>query len=144
MAVHTIVVGTDGSEGSLRAVVWVAELAARLPEVTVVLVHAIGLLTHITPTPEPSGPHSEEILELLRGEWSAPLRSTGATVRHVARAGDPVGVLLTVGAEVGADLLVVGSRGAGAPVGVTLGSTSQQVVHDSTVPVLVVPPSLPA
>jgi nucleotide-binding universal stress UspA family protein len=47
-------------------------------------------------------------------------------------------VLLTVAAEEGADLLVVGRRGAGRNVG-TLGSTSEAILAASTVPVVILP-----
>ena len=51
-----------------------------------------------------------------------------------------VGLFLAVAAEEGADLLVVGRRGAGRNVG-PLGSTSEAILAASTVPVVILPHS---
>jgi nucleotide-binding universal stress UspA family protein len=52
--------------------------------------------------------------------------------------GSPVDAILDLGEEIGADLLVVGSRGHGTLERLILGSVSEGVVHHSTRPVLVV------
>jgi nucleotide-binding universal stress UspA family protein len=51
--------------------------------------------------------------------------------------GGPAEALLKAGEE--ADLVVVGSRGLGGFSGLLLGSTSSQVIHHATCPVVMVP-----
>ena len=57
-----------------------------------------------------------------------------ADARGVASA-----ALLDVAEKEGADMIVVGSHGAGALRGIVLGSTPYKLLHQSRVPVLVVP-----
>lgn len=54
------------------------------------------------------------------------------------RYGDPGPVICDVAAEVGADVVVVGSHGSGVVRRVLVGSVSQHVVHHAPCPVLVV------
>jgi nucleotide-binding universal stress UspA family protein len=52
--------------------------------------------------------------------------------------GDPVGKLLEA-AEMGVDLLVLGSRGFGPVMRLLIGSVSSHVIRQASCPVLVVP-----
>jgi nucleotide-binding universal stress UspA family protein len=123
MTVSTIAVGVDASPDARRAFEWAADLARALPA-ELVVVHAVGLLEH--------GSHDAHA-------WFDALDAPGVHLRRILRDGPPAQTLQAVGNEVGADLLVVGSRGIGGAPSRLLGSTSTQVVHEATVPVVVVP-----
>ena len=63
-------------------------------------------------------------------------------VQWMALDGDPCSVLLRVaGPPTSADLLVVGTRGAGKHSGTILGSTSLELAETATTPLTVVPMS---
>jgi nucleotide-binding universal stress UspA family protein len=55
---------------------------------------------------------------------------------------NPARELLRLAKERGADAIVMGSHGRGGFGRMILGSVSQRVVHDATVPVIIVPPHL--
>jgi nucleotide-binding universal stress UspA family protein len=55
---------------------------------------------------------------------------------------NPARELLRLAKERGADAIVMGSRGRGGFGSMILGSVSQRVVHEATVPVIIVPPHL--
>jgi len=135
------VVGVDGSADSAEAVCFAASLATSLGA-EVVAVHALGLLDQLEPggPKVPTQPHRDEIAAKVAGEWIAPLAEAGAAHRSVLRDGNPVDVVLQVVDEVGADLVVLGSRGVGGSPIQLLGSTSTQVVQQAPCPVTVVPP----
>lgn len=138
MSFDRIVVGVDGSENSAAAVTWVAEHAGVTTEV--IAVHALGLLDRVeTETPVPTQPHREEIREKFEHTWCAPLERANVRPRRVIRDGNPVDVLLAVGDEEDADVVVVGSRGLGGYPELLLGSTSTQVAQLATRPVVIVP-----
>ncbi|MDX2223937.1 MAG: universal stress protein [Rhodospirillaceae bacterium] len=59
-------------------------------------------------------------------------------VRQVLSSDHPAAAIAAAAAEAGADLIVMGSRGLGRLKGFLLGSVSQQVVHDSACPCLIV------
>jgi nucleotide-binding universal stress UspA family protein len=139
MRIERIVVGVDGSPNSLVAVEWAAGLA-RLVDAEVVAVHALSLLEPLgSGDPVPSFPHRDEIRHLLTTVWCAPLDLAGVRSRRLLRDGTAVSVLLAVGDEVDADLLVVGSRGLGANPNLLLGSTSAQVAQNARRPLTIVP-----
>jgi nucleotide-binding universal stress UspA family protein len=123
MTVRTIAVGVDGSAEAHRAFDWAAALARPL-DADLVVVHAVGLLEH----------RAHEQLD-----WLEALDAAGVRIRTVVRDGNPALLLQAIGREVGADLLVVGSRGIGGGPSRVLGSTSAQLVQESDVPVVVVP-----
>ena len=139
MGVKCIVVGTDGSEHARRAVQWAADLAAQTGA-TVVATHAVGLLVPTPAGPVPSGPLHEELLGRLEGEWTDALRAAGVAARCRLEEGGAVTAVLRVADDEGADLVVVGSRGAGGFSALHLGSTSHQVALYSDRPVTIVPP----
>jgi len=136
-----VVVGVDGSANSRRAVEWAAGLAARV-DAEVVAVHALGLLERLdTGAPVPTEEHRDEIVERFQTAWCAPLDEAGVANRRIVRYGPPADVLLELAEEVGADLVVVGSRGVSDRPELLLGSTSARVAQHARQPVVIVPPT---
>ncbi len=144
-AYQTIVVGTDGSETSLRAVDRAGALAADA-QATLLIVCAY----------EPaSAKDVAAAQDTLRGEGyrivgSAPAeenlqagrdraRASGAMkIETVAEPGVATSVLRDVAKERGADLLVVGNRGLNSISGRILGSVPLDVARRAGIDVLVV------
>jgi len=131
--IQTVAVGFDGSSDAEAAVRWALSLA-RQTELAVVLVHAVGLL-------EPTRhPHVVDDLETAMNRLINESGVTASRVRLEIVDGDACSVLLRCAEDpLRADLLVVGSRGAGAHAGLLLGSTSLELAEHSTIPVVVVP-----
>jgi nucleotide-binding universal stress UspA family protein len=139
-----IVVGVDGSEHAHRALDWaMREAAARhvdLTVLTVVPAQASPWTGH--PLTVPDGDAAverarEAIQEAVTKSASELGDSQPASVTVNAFAGFPARSLIE--ASQTADLVVVGSRGAGGFATLLLGSTSQQVSHHSACPVVIVP-----
>lgn len=138
-----IVVGVDGSPGSLVALRWAAEEArvhgAKLRAVASWHASAVSSLPAWGVAEPP-----EVAIEALRDGLTETLAAEGVggqggpEVEGVVVEGHPAGALLE--AAEGADLLVVGTRGHGGFAGLVLGSVSQHVVSHATCPVVVVPP----
>lgn len=140
MTIRRILVALDGSDNARRALAWTIELA-RIVEAEVVAVHAVGLLTKTAEgETQPSAAHRGEIVELFEQTWCQPLRDAGLPVTAIARDGNPVAVVLGAATDLGADLVVLGSRGVGGLPEQLLGSTSHQVAERSSCPVVIVPP----
>jgi nucleotide-binding universal stress UspA family protein len=140
------VVGTDGSETAERAVEHAAGLAATL-DATLVVVTAY----RSQPDQEITGPPSRVPGEL---EWAA-TASAGAeevagraaraaarvgasSVRVRTQAGDAATVLGEVSDEVGAGLVVVGSRGMSSATRFVVGSVANSLSHRADRDVLIV------
>jgi nucleotide-binding universal stress UspA family protein len=139
----TVVVGTDGSETSFRAVERAAALAA---DTGATLVIACAYF------PERPDPHTRDVLgdEAYQVTGSAPADETVRRARELALAagavkidtvavqGKPADTLCRVVDERGADLLVVGNRGLNTLAGRIIGSVPLDVVRHAPVDVLVV------
>ncbi|HEV8064657.1 MAG TPA: universal stress protein [Acidimicrobiales bacterium] len=133
-----IVVAVDGSDSSLEAVKWAAGLARSL-QCEVVAVHALGLLEQIgsQAEPVPVEGHRQEIDNAFAERWCQPLMAAGVVYSRRLEYGRPADVILRHAQE--ADLIVLGHRRDRPRTGMIIGSTSAQVVQDSTCPVVVVP-----
>ena len=70
--------------------------------------------------------------------YAEDLRNRGLTVETVVREGYPVTVIEDEAAAVGADLIVIGTRGHGGLKHLLLGSIAERVVQKSPCPVLTV------
>jgi nucleotide-binding universal stress UspA family protein len=143
-----IVVGVDGSAHALRALEWAMREAA---------MHRADL-TVLTVNPAMASPWTGRRLT-MPGEAEAKEQSRQAVEQAIAQAaleiGDqqPVSVTVTVfsgfparaliDASRDADLIVIGSRGAGGFESLLLGSISSQVTHHSECPVVIVPSDRP-
>jgi nucleotide-binding universal stress UspA family protein len=137
-----IVVGVDGSEGSLHALCW-AGREARLRGATLEVVVAWTYPTPVLLVPvAPDPPQVKELRQHARDLVERALEKAADDVaginidRRVIEGDTPV-VLMEQAKD--ADLLVVGSRGLGGFRGLLLGSVSHQCVVHSKTPVVVVP-----
>lgn len=138
-----VVVGVDGSEDARTAAEWaLREAAAHGGRLVVVHAWNLPALASASETliAVPLQDLQQSAEELLEREV-AHLRRFGSTPAIDTRLeyGSAVTALLAAAAE--ADMVVVGSRGAGRVVGLLLGSVSQAVVTRAECPVLVIPPS---
>jgi len=138
-----IVVGIDGSGHSRRALEWaLREAAIRRVPLTVITVHETyagyrggGV---IYPGDHAAAERArragqlevEKALEELGGS-----RPESVTVQ--ARSGTPAHELLSAARD--ADMIVVGSRGAGGFAWLLMGSVSTQVSHHAHCPVVIIP-----
>jgi nucleotide-binding universal stress UspA family protein len=145
-AYQTILVGTDGSESSMRAVdraaAIAADQAAKLIIVTAHLpVHEEGRY----PSP-PGTDHGENYRLVGEAPYYAILQDArerahlaGATdVEERPVVGAPITVLVEVAEELHADLLVVGNFGLNSVAGRLLGSVPSEVSRKSKTDVLIV------
>jgi len=137
-----IVVGHDGSEDATVAVRHAARLAARLG----LTLHVVRAWT-LTNAPRPASmtvgyvPPVDDFEKAVLDELTAQVEAIGlpevCTVELHATRGQSTERLLE--AAEGAEMLVVGARGGGGFRGLRFGSTADQAVRYSSVPVLVVP-----
>jgi nucleotide-binding universal stress UspA family protein len=136
-----VVVGVDGSEGSMAALRVAAEEArSRSARLRIVVAWHIPLAVYTDGLPPPDEITSD-LQETAQGiakqaEEAVP---AGVDFEVRLREGQPQDVLLEEGE--GAEVLVVGSRGLGAFSRLVLGSVSQHVSHHATCPVVIVPPT---
>lgn len=137
-----VLVATDGSSDSLRAVEWAARLA---------VAHHSELVVMTAFVPEGSELPPDRVAELEAGRenellaWSAPARTIAAeggeprTVRTVLRHGDVSTAVRDLGDELGADIVVIGRAGSsGGPGLLALGSTAEDLAHHVERPLAVV------
>jgi nucleotide-binding universal stress UspA family protein len=141
-----IVVGVDGSDCSKAALKW-AITQAHLTQATVEAVAAwqdpmmfgygVGVgLAPVFLAEDSLQTITEKVLDETIGEL-APDADRPVQVTTRVRPGHPATVLLE--AAIGAQMLVVGSRGHGTFAGILLGSVSQHCVQHAPCPVVVIP-----
>jgi nucleotide-binding universal stress UspA family protein len=139
-----IVVGIDGSDAAHRALSWaMKEAAVRHVPLTVLSVHEVAasgwtgnpiILAGDEPLVEKIRKAAEETVAKAGAELGE-LPPPSVTVRVVR--GFPSEELIKASRD--ADMMVVGSRGAGGFARLMMGSVSNQVVHHAHSPVVVVP-----
>ena len=138
----TIVIATDGSPQAREAVEYGLELAASE--------HAKAVLLQVMPPIDwtrldrggPLRPLAYEMRlrdapALVEASELAAERGVPFTTEVVA--GRPADEIVAYADSIGADLIVIGSRGLGSVAGVLLGSVSRGVLRESRTPVVVVP-----
>src|SRR5579875_459506 len=138
-----IVVGVDGSGPSHEALNWaMREAAIRKTPLTVLAVHEVaasgwgGVVVY---------PVDQDLAEQARkatqeavdqaGQQLGDLEPPAVTVR--ATSGTPATALIDASRD--ADMLVVGSRGAGGFARLLMGSVSNEVAHHALCPIVIVP-----
>ena len=136
-----IVVGVDGSTGSVSALRWaVAEATLRGAVVEAVSAFHVPYVGGAPAMPLMLDPaeFAESAEALLREVVGAVDDSAlSEPIRPIVIEGAASTVLVEAGR--GSSLLVVGARGHGGLAGMLMGSVSRQVAEHATVPVVVVP-----
>jgi nucleotide-binding universal stress UspA family protein len=139
-----IIVGIDGSAHSRQALEWaVKEASVRHVPLTVLTVNQAVAGYFSSPVPYPGDPQrAEQAREAAQAETDSVLKEVGddswlppVTVQAVT--GLPVEELLRAAGD--ADMMVVGSRGAGGFKRLLMGSVSSQVTQHAHCPVVVIP-----
>ncbi len=132
-----IVVGVDGSESSLRALMWAAHQAELTGARLEVITTWEWPTTYGAPVPYPAAwDPSADAQKVLR-EATEPVRKEHPDVDIDLTVVEGHAAPALVEASRGADLLAVGSRGHGEFVGMLLGSVSEHCVSNAHCPVLV-------
>jgi nucleotide-binding universal stress UspA family protein len=134
----TIVVGVDASGHADHAVQTVAKIAADTKD-KVVVFH--GVVVHQAKG-TPYTTESKDEAQHLVDSYVAQLASLGISATGEVRKELEIGVggaLIDVAVSHQAGLIVVGTRGRSDVASMLLGSVAHEVVHKSTLPVLVVP-----
>jgi nucleotide-binding universal stress UspA family protein len=151
-AYHAVVVGTDGSETSFRAVDRAAEIARDAGGRLIVVCAYVAARESELRLQQTALDSAQDVLgdEAYQVVGSAPAEDTlrtaqeraakvgVTTIEGIATGGRPGDVLRKVVADKGADLIVVGNRGLNTLAGRILGSVPQDVLRHSPVDVLVV------
>ncbi|MBY6367878.1 universal stress protein [Rhodococcoides corynebacterioides] len=144
-AYRSVVVGTDGSDSSLRAVEKAAALAGDADA-------TLFIACAYYPTDSKSSGHDADVLgeDAYQITGSAPTQEILRTARERATAagattieerpvvGNPVDALLELVGETKADLLVVGNRGLNSLTGRLLGSVPSDAARKARCDVLIV------
>jgi nucleotide-binding universal stress UspA family protein len=139
-----LIVGHDGSAASAEAARWAAKVAVRL-EAPLHIIRTWTLSSAPRPASATGGyvppmtDFEQAVRERLERDVAALGLPTECLVNYHVLHGAPARRLLEAAAH--ADLLVVGSRGAGGFRGLRFGSTADQVVRNAPCPVVVVPVS---
>lgn len=140
-----VLVGTDGSETSFRAVDRAAAIA-REAGATLLLVSAYRPMSprERQAAADALGSEAYKVAgsapaeEVLRSATERALSGGHVDTDTVAEEGDPVDVLVRAAEEHQVDLIVVGNRGLNSLTGRLLGSVPSVVTHRAPVDVLIV------
>jgi nucleotide-binding universal stress UspA family protein len=139
-----IIVGVDGSGHSHRALDWaISEAAIRHAPLTVLTVQQVMTSFWAGPAVYPEDAElAEQARKTVQDETDGALGKLAEDARPpevtvLAVVGLPAEAILGVAKD--ADMIVVGSRGAGGFKKLLLGSVASQVTHHAQVPVVVIP-----
>jgi nucleotide-binding universal stress UspA family protein len=139
----SIVVGTDGSETAKQAVAEAVRLAKALDaQVHVVSAYEPLRGARIAGAPEGAAkvwqPLPDDKVDSILNQATAGVRLAGLEVTPHAVRKDPADALIEVAHEVGATLIVVGSKGMHGARRLSLGNVPNKVSHQARCNVLIV------
>ncbi len=144
-----ILIATDGSNYAYRAADFAGSLAGHMPdaEFTVLSVLDLNLVAQ-TASISPSGmpmtvplnvtSDMEAAVNEMLQDTRERLLATGRPVTARLEFGDPARVICDIADREHFDLIVMGPSGHGRVADILLGSVSDRVIHEASVPVLIV------
>jgi nucleotide-binding universal stress UspA family protein len=144
-----VLIGTDGSDDAITAATRALPLLAPADTVTVICVtepsgietagmesgFGGGIASPDEIEAEQAAAHQNATAAVARTVTEL---STPATIEQRIEIGDPGSMLCLVAEEIGADIVVVGSRGRGPIRRALMGSVSTHVVNNAPCPVVVI------
>lgn len=143
---RVVVLAMDGSEESKSAMNWYAE-NLRKNDDDVVVVHSVHHTAHYTMGSVWAPIDAQAVVKAFEEESNMGaktcsqieemLKQKEIEGRVIQTSGDPGHRIVSTADEVGADFIVVGSRGLGTIRRTVLGSVSDFIVHHSNVPVFI-------
>lgn len=140
---RNIVIATDGSENTQRAISYGIEIA-KLSGATVHALYVVDT-SAFSSIPMSSDGGWEAMFEILRKEGEKAVsavkyqgETAGVDVREVIWEGNPSNMILEFAENNNIDLIVMGTLGKTGLDRFLLGSVAEKVVRSSTVPVMVV------
>jgi nucleotide-binding universal stress UspA family protein len=83
---------------------------------------------------------TDNLMEQKLDAYIAPLQEAGLAVTKILQVGNPREIIVQVAANIGADLLIMGSHSKRGLIDITLGGTAQQVSRRAPCPVVLVSP----
>ena len=138
----SIVVGTDGSETAKQAVSEAVRLAKALSAPVHVVSAYQPMHARVSGAPEGAAkvwqPLPDDEVERILAEAVAGVRMAGLEVTSHAVRKDPADALIAVADEVGASMIVVGSKGMHGARRLALGNVPNKVSHHARCNVLIV------
>lgn len=141
----TVIVGIDGSDPSKRAVDYAVSLA-QVQKVDLVVAHVIPWSPYSFNTPsenESRGGQKKAEIQAATSQIIEPAveaaSSSPCKVTPIVRHGDPVDTLVQLARDFDATAIIVGRTGDSRVKRALFGSIPGHLVHESTIPVTVVP-----
>ena len=134
-----VVVGYDGSEQSDVALRRAIEEAG-LREAELHVVHVVDVTPAVLHLPGGVAVNTADVADAKRREvWerAVALIDSGGSIKQVDRNGYPADALVDYCTEIGADLLVMGTRGRGRLASTFLGSTSLRALEQAECDVMI-------
>ncbi len=139
--IKKILLPTDGSEYAEKTVQFAIDLAKSLQasvEIMYAFQPATSLRKRASMMLEEYRNAMEEDAKEIVTDVAERLKTEGLKVTATVVEGPAAEAILRAADELSPDLIIMGSRGEGGFANVLLGGVAEQVVHHSTVPVLVV------
>ena len=137
---RNVVVAYDASDGARAALARAAEIADK-DDSSLTLVEAVP---GKVPSPAPGGPPlaKPERRAMVRDDLNRAIETLSRDLLAAGWVigGPPASGVVTVAEDIGADLIVMGSRRRGALASAVLGSISSEILHSAPCDVLVVHP----
>jgi nucleotide-binding universal stress UspA family protein len=135
-----IVVGYDHTPPAHGALAWGIDYSRR-SDAELIIVYGVSSaweweLAAIQVNPDPI---RREIGQLLRQDWTAPVRAAGVPYQTEVLVGRPADVLLASARRHEAALIVLGMTGRGTLGELIVGSTGREVAHHAVRPIVTVP-----
>ncbi|MDO3413207.1 universal stress protein [Saccharibacillus sp. CPCC 101409] len=143
MLFSKILLAYDGSNASNKALERAIGLAQATPGAALEVLHIYDYPRFfvgdgIAPVPGSVNKEFFDLAEQTVEEARRRIAEAGVEARIEMRQGAPAVLILEYAKELGADVIVIGSRGLGAIREFVLGSVSHNVVQHSEIPVLIV------